>query len=88
MAALAIRQRLKTWWLAVGMLLVALAGATGHVYAGRTAVPDGFAHIRMDFTLALVQGRPLDLLHMMVVLSVAALPYVVWRLYQAYLRAA
>jgi hypothetical protein len=85
-AALAIRQRMQTRWLAVGMLLVALAGGTGHVYAGRTAVPGGVAHVGMGFSLALLQGRPFGLLHAVIVLSMAALPYVVWRTYQAYLR--
>jgi hypothetical protein len=83
---LAIRQRMKTAWLAAGMLLLALAGSTAHVYAGRTAVPGGFPHVRMSFTVALVQGRPFGLLHMMILLSIAALPYVVWRIYQAYWR--
>jgi hypothetical protein len=86
MVALAIRQRMKTRWLAVGMLLVALAAGTAHVFAGRTAVPGGVAHVSMGFTVALVQGRPFGLLHTMVVLSFAALPYLVWRIYQAYLR--
>ena len=86
MAVPAIRQRTKTWWPAVGMLLLALAASTGHVYAGRTAAPGGVAHVSMGFALALVQGRPFGLLHMMVVFSVAALPYLAWRIYQAYRR--
>jgi hypothetical protein len=86
MAVLAIRQRTKTWWPAVGMLIVALAASTAHVFAGRTAVPGGVAHVSMGFTVALVQGRPFGLLHMMVVFSVAALPYMVWRIYQSYWR--
>ena len=85
-AVLAVRQRMNTRWLAVGMLLVALAAGTGHVYAGRTAGSGGVPHVRMGFTLALVQGSPFGLLHMMVVLSVAALPYVVWLIYQSYWR--
>jgi hypothetical protein len=84
MALLAVRQRMKTAWLAAGMLLVALAAGTGHVYAGRTGVPGGVAHVGMDFTLALVQGGPFGLLHTMMVLSFAALPYVAWRIYLAY----
>jgi hypothetical protein len=88
MAVLAIRQRTKVWWPAAGMLLVALAASTVHVYAGRTAVPGGIAHDHVGFTVALVQGSPFGLLQMMMVFSATALPYVIWRFYEAYRRTA
>ncbi|MES2219909.1 MAG: hypothetical protein V4587_02960 [Acidobacteriota bacterium] len=81
---LAIRQRTKTWWPTLGMLLLALAASSGHVSATRTAVRGGFPHVRMGLTLDLIQEGPSGFLHMIVVFSVAALPYVAWRVYQAY----
>ncbi len=81
----AVRQRFTSVWLIAGLCLTALIGATVRVQAGRTAFPGGFAHIRMGLTLTpSVQGIGDVLLHTCVLLSLAALPYLVWRLQRAY----
>lgn len=86
---IAARQRLRAIWPAVGLLLIALIGGASEVHAGRKAVPGGFGHIRMSFTLApIVQGNPYGLLHTLILLTITALPYLIWRLQQAYWRSA
>jgi hypothetical protein len=85
--AIAARQRLKAIWPAVGLILIALVGGASEVQAGRAAVPEGLGHIRMSFTLApIVQGSPYGLLHALTLLSFMAVPYLIWRLQQAYKR--
>ncbi len=85
MGLVAVRQRLTSVWSVAGFCMTALIGATVRVQAGRTAVPGGFAHIRIDLTLTpSVQGIGEVLLHTCVLLSLAALPYLVWRLQRAY----
>jgi hypothetical protein len=83
---IAARQRLKAIWPAVGLVLVALIGGASQVHAGRTAVPRGFGHIRMSFTLApsVQGGYPYGLVHAAILLAIAALPYLIWKLQQAY----
>jgi hypothetical protein len=82
---IAVRQRLKALWLAVGLVLIALVGGTAQVHASRTGVSGGVGHIRMDFALGTsAQGIPDGLLHALVILSLSALPYLVWRFQKAY----
>lgn len=78
---IAVHQRLKTVWPAAGLLLIAWMGGTAEIHASRTAVHAGLGHIRMDFALGTsAHGVPDNLFHAMVILSVTALPYLVWRL--------
>jgi hypothetical protein len=74
---IAARQRLKALWPVVGLVLTAWMGGAAQVHAGRTAVPGGIGHIRMDFALwPSIQGT---LFHALVILSLATLPYLIWR---------
>jgi hypothetical protein len=90
MVVLAIRQRMQAVWPAVGLILIAVIGGASEVHAGRTAVPGGFGHIRMDFVLApsVQGGYPYGLVHAAILLSFMVAPYVVWRLQQAVSRSA
>jgi len=76
----AVRQRLKAVWPALGTALIAWMGGTAHIHAGRTAVPRGLGHISMDF---FALGFSYSLIHALAILSLTALPYVIWRLHQA-----
>jgi hypothetical protein len=81
---IAARQRLKAIWPIVGLVLVAWIGGTGQVHASRTSVPGGAGHISMDFALGTsVHGIPGGLFHALVILSLTALPYLIWRLRKA-----
>lgn len=78
---IAARQRLKAIWPAVGLVLIAWMGGTGQVKAGRAAVSGGLGHIRMDFSLGTsFHGLPDGLISALVILSITALPYLIWRL--------
>jgi len=82
---LAARQRLKAIWPMVGLVLIALIGGTAQVRAGRTVVPGGFGHTRIDFALGTSNhGIPDGLFHALVILSLAVLPYLIWRLQKAH----
>ncbi|HEX4021151.1 MAG TPA: hypothetical protein VHX63_08410 [Acidobacteriaceae bacterium] len=84
-ALVAARQRVKAIWPVVGLVLVALMGAMNQVRASRTAVPDGFGHVRMDFAIG--SSAPeiyFHLLHALILLTITALPYLIWRLQKAY----
>jgi len=77
----AARQRLKAVWPAVGWILIALIGGTAQIHASRTGVTGGFEHIRVDFVMGSSgHGIPDGLFHALVILSVTALPYLIWRL--------
>jgi hypothetical protein len=81
---IAVRQRFHPVWPAAASLLVAAVGAAARVQAGRTAVPGGFGHIRMNFALATSgQGIAQSAIHVLVILWVAMLPYLIWRLREA-----
>lgn len=78
---IAARQRFKAVWPAVGLVLVALAGGAARVHASHPAGPGAAGHVSMDFTLGpTIQGVSHSLLHSLVILSIAALPYIIWRL--------
>jgi hypothetical protein len=86
---IAARQRLKALWPVVGLVVVALVGGIAQVHANRTSVPHGLGHVSMSFALApIVQGNPDALLHALILLSMTAVPYLIWRLQQAYWRSA
>jgi hypothetical protein len=82
---IAVRQRLKAFWPAVGLILIAWVGGAAQVHAGRIAVPVGLGHIRMDFAWGTsVHGVPDGLFHALVIFSLTVLPYLVWRLQKAH----
>ena len=82
--AIAARQRLNATWPIVGLVLIAWMGGTGQVQAGRTAVPGGIGHIRMDFAMRTsAHGLPDALLGALIIFSITALPYLIWRLQKA-----
>ena len=83
---LAIRQRLKAVWPAVGLVLIAWMGATARIQASRTAVPGGLGHIRMNFFTLGPSGQAISdgLLHALVILSLTALPWLILRLQRAH----
>jgi hypothetical protein len=82
---LAIRQRLKAVWPAVGLALIAWMGATARIQASRTAVPAGLGHIRMNFFSLGPSGQAVSdgLLHALVIFTLTALPWLVWRIQRA-----
>ena len=81
---IAARQRVRVMWPIVGSALVALVGSCVQIHASRTAVPHGLGHISMDFGVAdsaqYIFGQ---LLHALVIFSLAALPFLFWRLQKA-----
>lgn len=82
---MAARQRLNEVWPTVGLVLIAWMGGTARVHASRTAVPGGLGHIRVDFVLGTPgHGVPDGLFHALVILLLAVLPYLVWRLHRAF----
>jgi hypothetical protein len=88
-ALVAARQRLQTGWPAVGLALLALAGAAAHVHAARTALSGGVARVSMSFTLGNSTGEIVNgVLRTLVLLTLMAAPYLAWRLRRAFLRPA
>ena len=78
---IAARQRLKMAWPIAGLVLLALISGAAGVNASRKAVPGGFGHISMNFTFGQTDPLlPYGLLHGLVVLTLMALPYLIWRL--------
>lgn len=80
-AVVAVRQRAKAVWPFTGVVLVAWIGAAAEIRASRTEIPGGLGHIRMDFVLwPWVQNGHQGLVHALVILSLAVLPYLLWRI--------
>ena len=75
----AARQRLKAIWPTMAFLLIAWMGATAQIQASRTAVP-GLGHISMKF-FVLGPSEQISgvVFGAVVVFSLTALPYLVWR---------
>jgi hypothetical protein len=81
---IAARQRFKEVWPIVGFVPIALIGGTTQVHASRSAVPGGFGHISMDFTLGpTVSGVPYGLLHGLLIFTLMVLPFIIWRIQKA-----
>ena len=81
---IAARQSLKAVWPAVGLILIALIGGTAHVRASRLPVPGALRHVSLVFTLGpSAQGISDSLIRALVILSLSALPYLIWRLQKA-----
>jgi hypothetical protein len=81
----ASRQRFKAVWTTVGLVLIALIGATAQVHASRSAVPGGVGHVSMDLAFGhSVQGISSGLFRAVLILSLTALPWLIWRLQRAH----
>ncbi|MGA9583822.1 MAG: hypothetical protein WBQ95_00765 [Terracidiphilus sp.] len=81
---IAIRQRLKSAWPAIGLTLLAYFAGTAQVHADRNQVLNGFGHINLGFGFdgqSISQG----LMRILVVLVIMLLPYAAWRLRQSFL---
>lgn len=80
-AATAARQRLKIWWPAIALALLASMGATAHIQANRVAFEGGLGHIKMTFfgfggtSLSAFNGA-----YGFVLFTLSILPYLVWRI--------
>ena len=80
-AFVAARQRLRPGWPTLGLALIALAGAASRVHAGRTALSGVAAHVSMSFSFGnSFQDIFHGLLRALIILAVALLPYLIWRL--------
>ena len=84
-AIVAIRQRLTSVWLVIGLLLEAYMGATARIYANHVPVHDKFTVSMSFFSLpsshAAASG---ELLYAVVIFSLSILPYIAWRFRDAY----
>jgi hypothetical protein len=76
MALTAARQRLHAIWPIFSLALLALLAATAHVQANRLAIPSGLGHIRVDFAVRPAAQNEYGL----VVLLLALVPYLLWKL--------
>jgi|SRR5579871_4702098 len=80
---IAARQRLSAVWPAAALVLIAWIGGTAQVHVSPPSTA-GAGNISMGFTLASsIQGHPYGLFHTLVILSLTALPYLIWRLQRA-----
>jgi hypothetical protein len=80
-AVVAVRQRAKAVWPLTGFALVAWIGAAARIRASRTEIPGRLGHIRMNFALwPWVQNGHEGQVHALVILSLAVLPYLLWRI--------
>jgi hypothetical protein len=80
----AARQRAKAVWPLTGLVLVAWIGAAARIRASRTEIPSGLGHIRMNFVpWPWFQSGHAGLVQALMVLSLAALPYLLWRIHIA-----
>ena len=81
---MAIRQRAKAAWPIAALVMIAWIGGAAQVQAGRTEVPGGFGHIRMDFArMAVADGTPDIVLHTLLLHTFTTLPYLLWRMRMA-----
>lgn len=77
--SIAARQRFTALWPTVGRVMISLIGGTAQVFAGRQ-IPGGARHITMGLALGpSVSGISFALFHALVILSLTALPYLIWR---------
>ena len=83
-ALIAARQKVKAVWPTIGLVLIALISSTAQVHASRPA-PGAGGHVSMDLAL----GHSLlhisyGLFHALIILSLTALPYLIWRLHKSH----
>jgi hypothetical protein len=81
-AFVAARQRLKSRWPTLALVLIAWMGATAQIQASRSVVPRGLGHISMTFFVLGSSRQTISSssLSALVILSLTILPYFVWRL--------
>jgi hypothetical protein len=77
-AFIAIRQRFTVVWPLVALILLASIGGMVRVHAGR-AVPGGVRQISMGF-IGSLPDISYELLHVLIIFSLTALPYLIWRI--------
>jgi hypothetical protein len=79
------RQRMKAFWPIAGASLAVLIHSCAQIYAGRTTVPGGLGHIRMGLA-PLHSAHEIygHLLYALVAVSLAVLPYLLWRMTKAF----
>jgi hypothetical protein len=83
LAVMAARQRLKAVWLAAGLVLVAWVGGTARVHAIRPAVHGSGGQVSMSF-FTLGQSVEQSVIGFLLILSLAGLPYLIWRLQRVF----
>lgn len=78
---IASRQKMKTIWPIVSLVLIALMGGTAEIHASRSSVPAGLGHIRMAFFAPglSAQGVYGATVHALLILILTALPYLILR---------
>jgi hypothetical protein len=77
---IAARQRLRITWPAIGAVLLALIGCGVRVNASHPASGSAAGHVSLSFGLGPDIGG--TLVYALAILSLAALPYLVWRVLQ------
>ena len=83
-AILAVRHRAKAIWPWTGFVLVSWMGAAARIRASRTEIPRGLGHVRMDFVLwPWAQNEHNSFVYALAILSLAVLPYLLWRIHNA-----
>jgi hypothetical protein len=81
---IAARQRLKPVWPAAGLVLMALIAPMAQVHANRPFVSGEAGHISMVFAMGQsLQDFSFWLLRALAILTLTALPYLIWRLQKA-----
>jgi hypothetical protein len=85
-AIVAIRQRLRSAWPVIGLVLEAIMAASARIHADRLAVPNGLGHISMSFfSLPNSSGAAFgELLYAAAIFSLSILPYLAWRFRNAH----
>ena len=77
----AVKQRAKSVWLMIGLFLIAWMGSVAQIHASRSAVQRGFGHVSMDFPVgSFLQSIYRSPFHVLAIFSLAAAPYLIWRL--------
>ncbi len=81
---IAIRLRVKAFWLTIGLLLVAWMGSVARIDANRGIAHRGFGHIWMSFDFfSLIPDAHQGILHAATILLLAGFPYLLWRLHRS-----
>lgn len=77
---MAARQRLKTYWPALSLILVAGFAATAQVHANRPTAMGGAGHVMLGFGM---ENTSAVIVHFLVIFGLTLTPYVIWRLQRA-----
>jgi hypothetical protein len=83
-STLAARQRLRARWPIPGLFLVAIAAGTAHVNAMRPTVPGAAGYVTIGFSIGSSSHAASEtLMRTLVILSLSAMPYLIWRFQKA-----